>query len=177
MTSFQWGNPPADLGALPRMALSFYHTHAGPWLTQKQPTCRAATPLLPSPDAPWKWYPLASECLHTHLSTFEKIPFTALKYKPTWEAEGLILQGLCHFCEVLLVLNFLQSKWKHPWTHASQAACLPSRTNDCTVQGGEREPKHDPVSLCPSSQVFVSLRTIHKTVVLHLKKILLKAKL
>lgn len=104
MTSFQWGNPPADLGVLPRMALSFFHTYAGPWLTQKQPTCRAATPLLPSPDAPWKWYPLASECLHTHLSTFEKIPFTALKYNLHERLRG----WSCKDC-VISVRYFLSS--------------------------------------------------------------------
>lgn len=118
--------------------------------------------------------------LHPGASLHIWVPANSLhsfKVQPAWEAEGLSLQGLCHFCEVLLVLNFPQSKWKHPWTHASQPACLRSRTNDCTVQGGESEPKHDSVSVCPGSQVLVSLRTIHKTVVLYLKNILLKAKL
>lgn len=70
MSSFQWGIHPADLGVLPNCPCPFFHTHAGPWLTQRQSSVnRVTTPLLPLPAAPWKWYPFASRCLHIHLGS------------------------------------------------------------------------------------------------------------
>lgn len=108
-------------GCCPDCPCPFFHTHAGPWLTQKQSCANTATlPLLPPPAAPWKWYHL-----HPGVSIHIWVAANSLhsfKVQPTWEAEGAEPAKAVSFLWGTSCPQFpsVTRWWKHPWTHASR---------------------------------------------------------
>lgn len=163
VSSFRSGNHPADLGVLPRLALSFL-SHTSRTLAYTEiALCKQSYYPPPSPTCcTLKMIPTRIQ-VPPYTFEYQQIPFTALKYNLHERLKGLSLQRLCHFCEVLLVLSFLQSKDDgralepmHPDPHISPPELIIALSKE-----GRGSPKMT-LSVCPSSQVHVSLRTAYK---------------